>query len=231
MKRSNARGFFAVMVLVVLFPVAAVAGGTNEFPDPPAIGAGEPSTSSGTATATEGTQTAVLAGGCFWGMEGVFEMLIGVTEVRSGYSGGDDASASYYTVARGLTDHAEAIEVVYDPSIISYGTLLEIFFSVAHDPTQLNYQGPDHGTQYRSAIFYANEAEKTLAEAYMAKLDQEKVFEAPIVTELSPLKEFYPAEDYHQDFIVNNPTYPYVVYWDLPKMEHLRQDYPELVEE
>jgi peptide-methionine (S)-S-oxide reductase len=198
-----------------LSPVAA----TADFPDPPAE----------TPVTSHGTATAVLAGGCFWGMEGIFERLRGVEDVVSGYSGGEQSTAHYDTVGTGRTGHAESIRILYDPSRISYGTLLKVFFSVAHDPTQLNYQGPDHGTQYRSAVFYANEEQKRIAEQYIRALDRAKVFRRPIVTQVVPLKAFYPAEEYHQDFMDRNPSYPYIVYWDLPKVRHLEEQYPELV--
>ena len=171
----------------------------------------------------------MLAGGCFWGMEGVFERLKGVEDVVSGYSGGDQATAHYEIVGTGTTGHAESIRVLYDPSQISYGTLLKVFLSVAHDPTQLNYQGPDHGTQYRSVIFYADEEQKRIAEEYIRTLNRDKVFAEPIVTQVLPLKAFYPAEGYHQDFMANNPSYPYIVYWDLPKIRHLEKEYPGLL--
>jgi peptide-methionine (S)-S-oxide reductase len=177
----------------------------------------------------KGMQTAVLAGGCFWGMEGVFERLKGVKDVISGYSGGEKDTAQYEVVSTGRTGHAESIQVQYDPAQISYGTLLKVFFSVAHDPTQLNYQGPDHGTQYRSAIFYANEGQKQVAEEYIRSLDMAKMFPKPIVTQVVPLTAFYPAEEYHQNFMDKNPGYPYIVYWDLPKIASLQKLFPELV--
>jgi peptide-methionine (S)-S-oxide reductase len=182
-----------------------------------------------TAAMMKGTQTAVIAGGCFWGMEGVFERLKGVIDVTSGYAGGEKNTAHYEMVGSGLTGHAESIEIRYNPEQISYGTLLKIFFAVAHDPTELNYQGPDHGTQYRSAIFYANDGQKQVAESYVRALDQAKLFPKPIVTQVVPLKAFYPAEDYHQNFLDNNPDYPYIVYWDLPKIAQLQKSYPDLV--
>jgi len=179
----------------------------------------------------KGIQTAVLSGGCFWGMEGVFERLKGVTDVLAGYSGGEAATAHYEMVGTGTTGHAESIQVHYDPSQVSYGTLLKVFFVVAHDPTELNYQGPDHGTQYRSVIWYANEGQKQVADAYIKELDAAKVFPRPIVTQVAPLKAFYPAEDYHQKFLDNNPTWPYIQYWDLPKIADLKKTYPDLVGE
>jgi peptide-methionine (S)-S-oxide reductase len=176
----------------------------------------------------KGTQTAVLAGGCFWGMEGVFERLKGVMDVVSGYSGGEANTAHYEMVGTGSTGHAESIQVKYDPKQISYGTLLKVYFTVAHDPTELNYQGPDHGTQYRSAIFYANDGQKKVAEGYIRMLDRAKIFMKPIVTQVAALKAFYPAEDYHQHFLDNNPDYPYIVYNDLPKIANLQKMYPDL---
>jgi peptide-methionine (S)-S-oxide reductase len=177
----------------------------------------------------KGMQTAVLAGGCFWGMEGVFERLKGVVEVTSGYSGGAKNTAFYEMVGTGTTGHAESVQIRYDPARISYGTLLEVFFTVAHDPTELNYQGPDHGTQYRSVIFYANDGQKQVAESYIRTLDEAKVYPRKIVTQVVPLKAFYPAEEYHQKFLDRNPNYPYIVYWDLPKLENLKRTYPNLV--
>jgi peptide-methionine (S)-S-oxide reductase len=177
----------------------------------------------------KGTQTAVLAGGCFWGMEGVFERLKGVVDVTSGYSGGEMSTAHYEMVGTGSTGHAESIQVKYDPLKVSYGTLLKVFFAVGHDPTELNFQGPDHGTQYRSAIFYANDGQKQVAEEYIRMLDRAKVYPKPIVTQVVALKAFYPAEEYHQHFLDNNPDYPYIVYWDLPKIANLQKLFPDLV--
>jgi len=177
----------------------------------------------------KGRQKAVLAGGCFWCTEAVFEAVAGVEKVVSGYSGGDRASATYEMVGSGRTRHAESIEVTYDPAKISYGRILQIFFAVAHDPTQLNRQGPDYGPQYRSAIFYASEEEKRVAAAYVAQLEQAKAFSGRIVTELAPLKAFYPAEDYHQDFVKRNPSHPYVVVNSSPKVAKLRKEFPALL--
>jgi peptide-methionine (S)-S-oxide reductase len=176
----------------------------------------------------KGIQTAVLAGGCFWGMEGVFERLKGVVDVQAGYSGGEAKTAHYEMVGSGMTGHAESIQVKYDPKQISYGTLLKVYFTVAHDPTELNYQGPDEGTQYRSSIFYANDGQKNVAEGYIAMLDKARIFGKPIVTQVVALKAFYPAEDYHQHFLDNNPDYPYIVYNDLPKIANLQKMYPDL---
>jgi len=190
-----------------------------------------PSPPKDTPAMMKGTQTAVLAGGCFWGMEGVFERLKGVVEVTSGYSGGEKNTAFYEMVGSGTTGHAESIQVRYDPAKISYGTLLKVFFTVAHDPTQLNYQGPDYGTQYRSVIFYANDGQKMVAESYIKALDAAKLYRQKIVTQVVPLKAFYAAEDYHQKFLDRNPNYPYIVYWDLPKIENLKRTFPDLVVE
>ncbi len=208
---------------MILFGAAGVsaAGGVTSVPAPPMDTAGM----------MRGTQTAVLSGGCFWGMQGVFERLKGVRDVMAGYSGGDANTAHYEMVGTGMTGHAESIQVHYDPTQISYGTLLKVFFTVAHDPTQLNFQGPDHGTQYRSVIWYANDGQKQVAEGYIRELDQAHMFSAPIVTQVAPLKAFYPAEDYHQQFLDNNPTWPYIQYWDLPKIAALKKTYPQLVGE
>ncbi len=176
-------------------------------------------------------ETAVLAGGCFWGVEAVFEALEGVMDARSGYSGGSPDTAKYMVVASGTTGHAEAVEIVYDPRVITFRTLLEVFFMVAHDPTQLNYQGPDHGTQYRSAVFYNSEEQKKITEEMIDLLESQKVYQDEIVTEISPLDAFYPAEEYHQDFMKLNPGHPYIVRWDAPKLQHLASAYPDLISE
>jgi peptide-methionine (S)-S-oxide reductase len=180
--------------------------------------------------AAAGTQaTAVLAGGCFWGVEAVFERLDGVSDVVSGYSGGSKSTAHYQIVSMGTTGHAESVQITYDPAKITYGQLLKIFFAVAHDPTELNRQGPDEGTQYRSAIFYASPEQKNVAEAYIRQLDAAKVFRHAIVTKVTPLDAFYPAEAYHQNFLDHNPNYPYIVYNDLPKLDALKKQFPEMV--
>ena len=176
-------------------------------------------------------QTAVLAGGCFWGMQGVFEHVKGVRQVLAGYSGGEKATAVYEVVSTGETGHAESIQIQFDPAQISYGEILRIFFSVAHDPTELNRQGPDEGTQYRSAIFYADAAQQRIAEAYIAQLDGAHIFASPIATRVDPLKGFFSAEDYHQDFLIHNPTYPYIVFNDLPKIADLKRLFPEVYRE
>jgi peptide-methionine (S)-S-oxide reductase len=171
-------------------------------------------------------ETAVLAGGCFWGVQGVYEHVRGVRQVLSGYAGGDKATAEYEVVSRGRTGHAESVEIRFDPKQISYGEILRIFFSVVHDPTQLDRQGPDSGTQYRSSIFYASESQRKIAQAYIAQLERAKVFGRPIVTRVDPLRGFYAAEDYHQDFLQRNPDHPYIVINDLPKIENLRRAFP-----
>jgi len=178
--------------------------------------------------ATSGQQTAVVAGGCFWGIQAVFQHVKGVIRATSGYSGGSAKTAEYEIVSTGETGHAESVEIVYDPSQITYGELLRIFFSVAHDPTQLNRQGPDEGTQYRSSIFYANDEQKRIAEAYIAQLDKARVFPRPLVTKVVPLQAFYPAEAYHQNYAALHPSQPYIMYNDAPKVEHLRQEFPDL---
>lgn len=179
--------------------------------------------------AGKGDQTAVFAGGCFWCTEAVFEQLAGVKKVVSGYAGGTKETAHYRTVSEGRTDHAESIQVTFDPSKITYGQLLKIFFSVAHDPTQSNRQGPDYGKQYRSAIFYENEEQKKVAEAYVKQLGEAKSFDKPIATVVSQLKGFYPAEDYHQDFVQHNPQHPYVLANAIPKIQKTRKAFPELL--
>jgi len=172
-------------------------------------------------------QTAVLAGGCFWGLQGVFEHVRGVHEVLAGYSGGTRATAQYDQVGTGRTGHAESVQVVFDPAEVTYGELLQIYFSVAHDPTELNRQGPDSGTQYRSAIFYGDDTQRHIAESYIAQLGSARAFPQPIVTRVDELKGFYRAEDYHQDFYLKNPQYPYIVVNDLPKIRHLKQIFPD----
>lgn len=181
--------------------------------------------------ASSGTEKAVFAGGCFWGVQGVFQHVKGVSSAVSGYAGGSQENAVYETVGTGRTGHAESVEITYDPSKVTYGQLLQVYFSVAHNPTQLNYQGPDSGTQYRSTIFAENDAQKKIAESYIAQLDKAKVFSKPIVTTLETGKAFYPAETYHQDFLTLNPTYPYIVYNDLPKVANLKQLFPALYSE
>lgn len=174
------------------------------------------------------TAVAVVAGGCFWGVQGVFQHVEGVKNAVSGYAGGEEATAHYNMVGSGSTGHAEAVEITYDPTKISYGKLLQVFFSVAHDPTQLNRQGPDVGSQYRTAIFPLDEAQAATAKAYVAQLNQARVFNAALVTKIEPDHKFYPAEAYHQDYLTLNPTQPYIVYNDLPKIENLKRLFPDL---
>ena len=210
--------------ILVLFPLVITLGcnvvsATVSIPDP-AVDA--------PLAEKKGEQTAVLAGGCFWGVEAVFEHVKGVIDVASGYAGGSDSTANYETVSNGGTGHAESVRVKYDPSQISYGQLLKVFFSVAHDPTQLNRQGPDVGTQYRSAIFCSNEDQKRIAQAYIDQLNKAKVFDRPIVTAVGVGAPFYVAERYHQDYVVHHPNEPYIVMHDLPKVANLRKEFPNL---
>ncbi|HKT50515.1 MAG TPA: peptide-methionine (S)-S-oxide reductase MsrA [Candidatus Angelobacter sp.] len=177
---------------------------------------------------TAGQATAVLSGGCFWGIQAVFEHVKGVISATSGYTGGEASTAHYEMVSDGDTGHAESVSVVYDPSQISYGELLRVFFSVAHDPTEVNRQGPDTGTQYRSMISYANPEQKKIAEAYVQQLNKAKVFSRPIATQVVPLKAFYPAEAYHQDYAAHHPSDPYIYFNDAPKVEHLKKQFPDL---
>lgn len=180
------------------------------------------------AASVRGPQTAVFAGGCFWGVEAVFRHVKGVSSAVSGYAGGMAVKPTYEQVGTGKTGHAESVEVTYDPAQVSYGQLLAVFFSVAHDPTQLDRQGPDYGTQYRSAIFYQNDEQKRVAEAYVAQLDKAKTFGSPIVTQIAKLPAFWPAEAYHQNYLALHPTQPYIVYNDLPKLGALQKEWPEL---
>jgi peptide-methionine (S)-S-oxide reductase len=199
-------------------PAPAMVAGMNV--DPPA----EIATSN-----IKGEQTIVLAGGCFWGIEAVFERLKGVSNVVSGYSGGTAETAHYERVSNGTTGHAEAVKITYDPTQISYGQLLKIYFTIAHDPTQVNRQEPDRVTQYRSAIFFTNSDQQKVAKAYIDKLNKARVFREPIATQLVTLTKFYAAEDYHQNFIDRNPTQAYIVRYDLPKLAQLRQQFPSLI--
>jgi peptide-methionine (S)-S-oxide reductase len=178
--------------------------------------------------AKSGKQTAVVAGGCFWGIQAVFQHVKGVKDATSGYSGGSVASPGYEDVSTGNTGHAESVKITFDPSQVSYGQLLKVFFSVAHDPTQLNRQGPDTGSQYRSVIFYADDEQKHIAEAYISQLEQAKTFPRPIVTQVVPLKAFYAAEAYHQNYATLHPNNPYIAINDAPKVDHLRQQFPDL---
>jgi peptide-methionine (S)-S-oxide reductase len=173
-------------------------------------------------------ETAVVAGGCFWGIQAVFQHVNGVVSATSGYSGGSAATAEYEIVSTGTTNHAESVKIVYDPSKVTYGQLLQVFFSVAHDPTQLNRQNPDEGTQYRSVVFFGNDQQKRVAQAYIAQLEQAKVFPHKIVTQVVPLKAFYPAEGYHQNYARLHPDSPYIARYDLPKVANLQQQFPQL---
>lgn len=176
----------------------------------------------------KGKESIVLAGGCFWGVEGVFERIKGVKDAVSGYAGGKEVTAHYEIVSTGRTGHAESVKVTYDPSQITLGQLLKVYFAVAHDPTELNRQGPDEGTQYRSAIFYTSPEQKRVAEAYIQQLEAAKVFHSKIVTQVVPLPAFYPAEEHHQHFLDRNPNYPYIVYNDIPKIKALQKQFPQL---
>ena len=206
---------FACLALSAAFMLSAA-----EFPAP-AVDIPAP--------AAKQTSSIVMAGGCFWGVEAVFERLKGVSNAVSGFAGGKKSTAHYEIVSSGTTGHAESVQVTYDPSQISYGKLLEVFFSVAHDPTELNRQGPDYGTQYRSAIFYSNDEQKRVAEAYIKQLNDAKVYARPIVTQLIPLDGFYRAEEYHQHYFDHNPNQPYIVFNDVPKVRHLQQQFPDLL--
>jgi peptide-methionine (S)-S-oxide reductase len=206
-------------ILLVLLLGGATYAGNGPFPTP-ALDSPMAKTSS--------QQTVVLAGGCFWGIQAVFQHVKGVVSATSGYSGGSSLTAQYQIVSTGETGHAESVKIVYDPSQVTYGELLRVFFSVAHDPTELNRQGPDEGTQYRSSIFYSTDEQKHITEAYIAQLDKAKVFSRPIVTQVVPLKAFYEAEGYHQNYATNHPDNLYIRYNDAPKVAHLRQQFPDL---
>ncbi|MHA6690623.1 peptide-methionine (S)-S-oxide reductase MsrA [Devosia sp. A449] len=221
-RRMNFRPahLFGLLVVLVAFGSWSQPGRAQEAPVviPP---------SATDLTESGATATAVFAGGCFWGVQGVFQHVVGVTNAVSGYSGGAAETATYEQTGSGTTGHAEAVEVTYDPAVVSYGELLQIYFSVAHNPTQLNYQGPDHGTQYRSTIFPASDEQAATAKAYIAQLDATGLFIGPIVTTIEPLQAFYPAEQYHQDFLTLNPTWPYIVVNDLPKVAALKALFPD----
>ena len=209
----------AAILVILTHAAPVVRGGGAPLPNPKMDAA---------LAKAKGRETAVLAGGCFWGVQGVFQHVRGVLSATSGYSGGPAGAAEYEVVSSGSTGHAESVKITYDPSQISYGQLLQVFFSVAHDPTELNHQGPDYGTQYRSVIFYADQEQKRIAEAYIAQLGAAKAFGGPIVTQVVPLKAFYPAEAYHQDYLQRHPDSPYIVINDLPKLTHLREQFPSL---
>ena len=211
----------AVILMVTLAGVIACNAGERAVTIPgPAVDA--------TLASAKMKQTAVIAGGCFWGIQAVFQHVKGVLDATSGYSGGAASTAEYELVGSGNTGHAESVKITYDASQITYGQLLRVFFSVAHDPTELNRQGPDTGSQYRSSIFYGSDEQKRIAEAYIAQLDQAKIFPHPIVTQVVPLKGFYPAEGYHQNYATLHPGDPYIVFNDAPKVAHLRQQFPDL---
>jgi len=204
---------------LMLIPFAASAlTAASTFPNPPNV-----------PVAPKTSDTVVLAGGCFWGMQLVFDHLKGVTSTTVGYAGGDKRTADYETVSTGTTGHAESIQITFDPSQISFGTLLKVYFSVAHNPTELNYQDNDHGTQYRSSIFYTSEEQKKIAEMYIHELDAAHVYRHSIVTKVVPLQGFYKAEEYHQNFAAKNPRQGYIVAMDMPKFENLKKQFPELV--
>ncbi|HEY7577064.1 MAG TPA: peptide-methionine (S)-S-oxide reductase MsrA [Acetobacteraceae bacterium] len=216
MRRLIPAALLAIAALAVVSPSHAA---TAKAVPPPAL-----DETGNTAT----TEVAVLAGGCFWGVQGVFQHVAGVTGAVSGYAGGDAATAHYDLVGTGQTGHAESVRVTFDPRRISYGRILQIYFSVAHDPTELNYQGPDRGTQYRSTIFPITQEQADIAKAYIAQLDQAHAFQAPVVTTIEAGRAFYPAEAYHQDFLARHPINPYIVYNDLPKIRELQRLFPDL---
>src|SRR5215210_230567 len=211
-----------ISVALVLFAAKATSGASRQN----AVRAAAPVIDPAATAAAE--DTAVFAGGCFWGIEAVFEHVKGVKSAVSGYAGGKIANPTYEQVSSGDTGHAESVQVIYDPSQVSYGKLLQIFFSVAHDPTQLNRQGPDRGTQYRSAIFYASPDQRRVAESYIRQLTEAKTFSHPIVTQVSKLQAFYPAEAYHQDYLVNHPNQPYIVINDQPKVAALKKQFADI---
>jgi peptide-methionine (S)-S-oxide reductase len=222
MKSSYANLFQKIILLLLSLPALAVAGCSSS-----ARGQVPAYVGSSNVAAVKGRQTAVLAGGCFWGVDAVFKHVKGVEKVVSGYSGGEASTADYETVSTGSTGHAESVKVTYDPSQVRFSELLRIFFSVATDPTQLNRQGPDVGSQYRSVIFYTNEDQKRIAQDYIAQLNKSGVFPRRIVTQVVPSKAFYPAEAYHQNFLERHPNYPYIVFNDLPKLRSLKKQFPE----
>jgi peptide-methionine (S)-S-oxide reductase len=215
---------FFLIVIAAAFLIAThnaptVRGGGSPLPNPKL---------DASLAKAKGQETAVVAGGCFWGVQGVFQHIRGVISATSGYAGGPPAAAEYEVVSTGTTGHAESVKITYDPAQITYGQLLQVFFSVAHDPTELDRQGPDVGSQYRSVVFYANDEQKRIAQAYIAQLDAAKVFPSPIVTQVVPLKGFYPAEAYHQNYLERHPDSLYIVINDLPKLSHLREQFPNL---
>ncbi|MGH9948679.1 MAG: peptide-methionine (S)-S-oxide reductase MsrA [Pyrinomonadaceae bacterium] len=225
--------FISTKLAVIFSVIVAVGCGVvSSSTKTPAIAGSQPEIGEAPFTqSAKGQQTAVFAGGCFWGVEAVFEHVNGVTDVKSGYTGGDAKTANYERVSDGDTGHAEVVEIKFDPAKVTYEQLLEVFFSVVHDPTQLNYQGPDHGTQYRSAIFYTDETQKNEATAYIKKLEDAKTFPKKIVTQVVPLEQFFVAEGYHQDYMKKNPNDSYIVYHDKPKVEALKAKFSGLFAE
>lgn len=215
MKSRLRSGIFSLLGLLLIFAFAGISAAPIQAAEGAPVAAGS-------------RQEAVFAGGCFWGVDAVFKHVKGVDRVVAGYAGGGPSTAQYEVVSTGTTGHAESVEVTYDPSLVSYSDLLKVFFYAAHDPTELNRQGPDSGTQYRSAIFYTNAGQKNAADAYIAQLDHAKAFADPIVTQVVPLKGFYPAEAYHQNYFARHPDNPYIVINDLPKLDLLREKFPQL---
>jgi peptide-methionine (S)-S-oxide reductase len=224
-KNSPVVGKITVLIATLILATAVIGHRANAAEG--AVALPDPAVDTPLASKS-GQQTAVVAGGCFWGIQAVFQHVKGVKDATSGYSGGSVASPGYEEVSTGTTGHAESVKITFDPSQITYGQLLKVFFSVAHDPTQLNRQGPDTGSQYRSVIFYANEEQQHIAEAYISQLEQAKSFPGPIVTQVVPLKAFYTAEGYHQNYATLHPDNPYIAINDAPKVEHLRQQLPSL---
>jgi peptide-methionine (S)-S-oxide reductase len=228
MERPHFGKLLAIAVIVAFFGWTAIrALGARPAEMPSASLFPKPTTDAPLASSSQ-PESAVFAGGCFWGVQAVFEHVKGVKSATSGYSGGHAKSPSYELVSMDVTGHAESVQVTYDPSQITYGQLLMVYFSVAHDPTQLNRQGPDTGSQYRSAIFYSNDEQKRIAEGYIAQLNSAAVYSRPIVTKVVPFEAFYPAEDYHQDYLKKNPGNPYIVFNDLPKLTRLQKEFPAL---
>jgi peptide-methionine (S)-S-oxide reductase len=227
--KNRSRGWEAYVKIAIFVPFLVIAAGLffSHAHASNAVAIPSPTVDAPLASA-KSSETAVFSGGCFWGVQAVFQHVKGVTDATSGYAGGDASTAQYEIVSTGSTGHAESVKVTFDPSRVSYGQLLKVFFSVAHDPTELNRQGPDEGTQYRSMISYTSPEQKRIAEAYIAQLDQAKVFHGRIVTQVVPLKGFYPAEAYHQNYATLHPDNPYIAINDLPKVEHLKEMFPQL---
>lgn len=222
------RSMFYMKLIALISIAVAIGCGVVSSSKTADLTAVAPVASQAESEVPKGKLTAVFAGGCFWGVEAVFESLKGVSDAKSGYAGGTSKTANYDAVSNGNTQHAEAVMVTYDPETISYAQLLKVFFTVAHDPTELNRQGPDVGPQYRSAIFYNSEDQRKQAAAFIAELDKSKAWSKPIVTQVVPLEKFYDAEAYHQNYLVRNPTQPYIVMHDMPKLEELKKRFPEL---